>query len=312
MATDTIVTLERLRCIRESDGTGHSEPYIWPVLVSINTTNGTVLTSNVALGNARIVIDHDMRAGQTVVIPNKVNTLRVRLDQPQEFTFFLSVVLWENDETPEKALRAGFTAYTTELRAAIIANLLALREAQGDPVKEAAVRAVIEKRVNEAVEAAIKGALTTSEKLRIKLGTLNMDDVVGSDTENFGSPGAAGQVKPFTVAFSNKSGSEVYEIDGTLTVKPVLTNPCQAQVDAVRAAQAAINNINTEIKSLQEQLRHASPQEKPGLNKLIKEQRALLPGANKTLDQAKQALQQCQSQHTLQPVVADTDAELTQ
>lgn len=85
MASDAIVTLERLRCIHESDGSGHSEPYIWPVLVSINTTNGNVRIADLLLGNARIVIRNDTRAGETVAIPNSVNVLRVRLDEPQNF-----------------------------------------------------------------------------------------------------------------------------------------------------------------------------------------------------------------------------------
>lgn len=312
MATDAIVTLERLRCIKESDGTGHSEPYMWPVLVTINTMNGNVLISDLALGNARILIDNDIRAGQVIVIPTSINTLRVRLDDPQNFTLILSVVLWENDETPEKALKAGFTAYSSALREAIVANLLALRDAQGDPVKEAAVRAIIEKQVNDAVESAIRGALTTGEKIRIGLGTLNMDDVVGSDTENLGSPGAVAMTKPFTLAFRNKSGSEEYEILGNLAVKPVVVDLCQAQVNGVRSAQAAIDDIRTEISDLQEQLRHASPQQKPGINKLIREQRALLPAANTALDQAKQALQVCRSQHSLQPVAQTSDDVITQ
>jgi hypothetical protein len=40
MPTDVVVVLERLRCIREEDelGASHSEPYIWPVLLSIEST----------------------------------------------------------------------------------------------------------------------------------------------------------------------------------------------------------------------------------------------------------------------------------
>ena len=36
MATDVILTFESLHCTRESDGTGHSEPYIWPVLLWVD------------------------------------------------------------------------------------------------------------------------------------------------------------------------------------------------------------------------------------------------------------------------------------
>ncbi|QJW90599.1 hypothetical protein HNV11_15015 [Spirosoma taeanense] len=307
MATDAIVTLERLRCIRESDGSGHSEPYIWPVLIWIDTTNGQVNTADLVLGNARIVIDHDMRAGQVVLIPSSVNTLRVRFtDDPQRFTFIISVVLWENDETPEDAMRAGFKAYTSELRAAIIANLLALQAAQGNPAEEEAVKATIEKRVKDKVEAGIKGALTTGQKIRIALGTLNMDDVVGSDSENLGAISTLATTKPFTLAFRNKSGSESYEIEGNLAVKPVPVDLCQAQVDAVKAAQAAVDGVRNEIRQLQAELHDASPQQKPGIIAMIKKlQQDDLADANTALQKAKQALQACRDRPVHRPPVFD-------
>ncbi len=302
MATDVLVTLDRLRCIHESDGTGHSEPYIWPVLIWIDTATGSVHVTDVSLGNARIVIDNDMRAGQTVIIPAPVNTLRLRINDTQRITLILSVVLWENDETPEKALEAGFRAYSSELQKAVEANLLTLRAAQGDPDAEKAVRDVIEKRVKDKVESSIKDALSTSQKLRIGLGTLNMDDVVGSDSESLGAVGQTASTKAFSLAFSNKSGSESYEILGNLDIKPVPVDLCQTQVNAVRAAQRAIDDINNRIHSLQEELQTASPLAKPQLIALIQQERQELAPATVVLQKAKQALQACRDHPTNQPV----------
>ena len=83
MATDAIIVLERLQCVRESDGTGHSEPYIWPTLLWIDDTTLTtpelVGVTAPALGNARVVIKSDMRAGETGDISPSAGMLRVRL-----------------------------------------------------------------------------------------------------------------------------------------------------------------------------------------------------------------------------------------
>src|SRR5262245_28376897 len=124
MATDAILVLERLRCIRESDGTGHSEPYIWPVLLWIDdntlATPSLVGVTAPGLGNARVVIKNDMRAGQIADIPTSVGDLRVRFDDGLTIRrLILAVALWEEDETPEAAMRAGFQAFSSELRAAI-------------------------------------------------------------------------------------------------------------------------------------------------------------------------------------------------
>jgi len=303
MATDAIVTLERLRCIKESDGSGHSEPFIWPVLIWIDTSNGNVNMADLVLGNARVVIRNNMRAGETVDIPASVRTLRVRFaDNPQRFILILSVVLWENDETPEAAMRAGFKAFSSGLKEAVIANLLELRAAQGNPAAEAAVRAKIEKQVKEAVEEAIKGGLTTSQKLRVKLGTLNLDDVVGSDTESLGSVGQTASTRAFTLTFSNQSGSEQYEITGNLAGKPVPVEACQAEVNAVNGALATIENIRNQIRSLQEELRNAPGPQKAGIIAMIREQQAELPAATAVLEQARKALQVCRSRQVNEPI----------
>ena len=77
MATDAVVVLERLRCIRESDGgTGHSEPYIWPTLLWIDdatlTTPDLVGVAAPGRDSARVVVKGDMRPGETADFPTSV------------------------------------------------------------------------------------------------------------------------------------------------------------------------------------------------------------------------------------------------
>ncbi|GAB2544653.1 hypothetical protein [Spirosoma aerophilum] len=303
MATTAVITLERLHCIHESDGTGHSEPYIWPVLIWIDTRNGNVGISDLVLGNARVVIKNDMRAGETVNIPSSVSTLRVQFaDDPTKYNLILSVALWESDETPEEAMRAGFKAYSSELRQAIIDNLLALLNARGNPDEEKAVKKTIEDRVKSKVESGIKGALTTWQKAKVKLGSLNLDDIVGGATQDLGSLGQSA-TRPISLAFSNDSASEVYEIQGNITTRPVPVDLCQSKVDAVTAAQDELSGIRASIQSLQDELHHAGPQQKPGIIKAIKEEQKKLPAAIAALDQAKQALKTCRDFWANRPIL---------
>jgi hypothetical protein len=72
-ATDVIVVLERLHCVREDDARGGSEPYLWPALVWYDddtlATPGRVGVITPLSRDARVVLRSDMRAGQTADIP---------------------------------------------------------------------------------------------------------------------------------------------------------------------------------------------------------------------------------------------------
>ncbi len=294
MATDAILVLERLCCNREDDGSGHSEPYIWPVLLWIDdntlATPELVGMTSPVLGNARVVIKEDMRAGQVAAIPPSVGMLRVRLeDNLSVRRLILTVALWEEDETPEDAMRAGYKAFSNELRAAIADNLFALNQASGDEL-DALIEA-IKARVKGKVTSAIRDGLTGWQKTRVFLGTLNLDDIVNSAFVNFGDPVAT----QFTLQFLNGANNN-YEIDGSLQMRPVVVDRCQAQVDAVKAAQAAVNGVDAQIRALQEELKHASPAEKSFIIAEIKRLRAEeLVEANQALEEARKALEACRA-----------------
>ena len=209
MPTDAIVTLNELICVKESDGTGHSEPYIWPVLVWIDD-RFDVHVAAPALGSARVVIKDDMRAGETAAIPASVGVLRFRFDDGAPIRgMILGAALWEEDETPGDAVRAGFLAFNSEIRAAIADNLAGLAN---EDDREATI-ATVTARVRDRVESSIRGALTTGEKIRVAAGTLNLDDVVGSDFKNL--PDLASTRVSLTFA-GDKGGRLLFYRDTTL------------------------------------------------------------------------------------------------
>jgi len=299
MATDARIFLERLRCIRESDGTGHSEPYIWPVLIWIDddtlATPALVDVTSPALGNARVVIRENMRAGQVADIPSSVGVLRVRLDDNQSVRqLILAVALWENDETPEKAMRAGYQAFSSELGLAIgnVDTLFALNAATTPEQRQPIIDA-ISARVRNKVESAIRGGLTGSQKIRVKLGTLNLDDIISSDFRHF--PQLVSQ--SFTMSFNDPSNR--YAIEGRLQAVPVVIDRCSAQVTQVREAQAVVDGIEDEIRKLQAQLRGQTEPGEPPLPKafIIAEIKRIrkeeLPLAEAALVGARRALAFC-------------------
>jgi hypothetical protein len=71
-------------------------------------------------------------------------------------------------------------------------------------------------------------------------------------------------------------------------------DPCQSQEDAVKAAQRAIEGLESQIISLKNQLSTASPAEKAAINAEIKRIRKEdVPAAEKRLEDAKKALAHC-------------------
>jgi hypothetical protein len=252
-----------------------------------------------ALGNARVVIKDNMRAGEVADIPASVGVLRVRMDDNQNVRqLLLAVALWENDDTPEAAMRKGFQAFVSELGLAIADNLLALNAAQTPEDRQPIIDA-IKARVRSKVESAIRNGLTGTQKVRVALGLLNLDDIISSDFASFPTLPA---LQTFGLSFASDEAPRPknrYTINGSLRGVPVVVDPCAAQVAQVREAQAAVDGIENEIRSLQAQLRGQGPPGEPPLPKafIIAEIRRIraeeLPPAEAALDDARAALAAC-------------------
>jgi len=299
MATDATILLERLTCRRESDGTGHSEPYIWPVLLWVDDdtlkTPELVGVVSVTLDSERIELADGIKPGQSAGIPASVGAHRIRFrDNLNTHVMMLAVALWESDETPEAAMRAGFSAFQKELRAAVAANLLRLNGAKDNNQELKVIIGEISTRVRKAVETAIEGALTFGQKISIAFRRLNLDDIVGSDFVFISDLVA----KPIRMTFLDEDNE--YVIDGQFQVKRVAIDVCQAQVDAAKAAQTAVNDVENQIRALQAELQHAPPGEKPFINAQIKSLRENdLRAAQTELDNANRALRTCRDRFKL-------------
>ena len=300
MATDAIVILKTIRVINV-DLFPTLQPYIWPVAIWIDNNTlakpELVDVGTLAIGNARVVIKSEMGPGDTADIPASVGVLRRRSEDGLSiFRLILVVALWHENETPEDAMRAGFQAFSSELRAAVAENLFDLYAANSEQEKE--IIAAIETRVRNRVASAIRDGLTAWEKARVLLGLLHLDQPGGSAVSQLRELVPTPITLPFRLPVS--TGIEVdLEIQGELQVQPVPVELCQAQVDAVNDALATVDTIDVQIKSLQSELQHASPSEKPAIIAEIRRLRfEELPVAMATLQGARQALQACRVQTT--------------
>jgi hypothetical protein len=214
IARDIIVTLKHLHCIRESDGSGHSEPYIWPALLWIDESTLEVGVTDPGLENARIMIKDEMRAGDTADIPTSVGVLRVPIeDGSTNPRLILVVVLWEKDDTPGNAVRAGFQAFSRKLRDAVAENLLAFGLATSQAQRDSII-GIIATDVASEVRSAIENSLTDLQKPFLEVGGRSPDDVIAVDFQHFPDLLPI----PITLTFLQVDSSNHYEIEGALQV----------------------------------------------------------------------------------------------
>lgn len=315
MPIDAIVLLEQLRCITLKNTESKVEPYIWPALIKFdNTTINApdkrfVDIITLSPDDSLVKIKDSMRAGETAPIPARVGTLRTRFaDGTTLRGLILIVTLLEMDESPKDAMRAGFLAFASELRAAFKDEFPKLFQA--DSVHDEEGKKVIvdrlKKRVGDKVRSAIKDELSITEKAKIKLGFLDTDDDLGTAVAEFtGDPLLP---KPFTLAYEVATKTVFldslikFEIQGRLQLQqPAPPDPCKAQVDAVRAAQATVDGLIKEIANL-------GKNSDPPLSKVeirketerIKKEE--LAPAEEKLKKAKAALQLCRDRHKLADV----------
>jgi hypothetical protein len=333
MSIDAIVILEQLRCITLKNTETRTEPYIWPALIKVD--DHTISTSPNLLevianpiGGARVEIKDSMREGETAAIPSSVGILRARFeDNLNTRSLNLIVALLESDETPRDSIEAGYKAFTSELRVAVGERLIELRDANDVQTKK--IVEEIQKRVGDKVTTAIRNSLSTGEKIRVFIGTLDMDDPSGSDflrlskadkTPDGRSLPDRLEPRTFTLNFEAKGKTVIpgafpptvvesltkYEIRGRLEVKPVVIDKCQAQVNAVNAAKSSVKDVENEIKRLQAQLSgHHDPNDPPMTKAdIIKEINRVrtedLPVAEAALKSAQKELLACRTR------VADT------
>ena len=202
-ATKLTITLDTLSCQAEEQIFG-SNPYLWPAMVFVNKNTGEVGLVSIPETSAHKILKSAMRAGDTVAIDTNAGTMTRFFQEPiAEIALILTVALFEDNETPNDAVLAGFRAFKTTLESSIQSRVLELNSP--DPAVVEQARSEIATEVEDAVFAATKGALSTAEKIKVKLGILTPDATMGSGSTSFEEITA----RPFSLAIGDPMGGRL-------------------------------------------------------------------------------------------------------
>jgi hypothetical protein len=280
----------------QEDAAGGSEPYLWPMLLWI--TDATIGTTTPVRANhphtPRTVLGQSVKAGTTLTVPASAGTVGTQLADGDVLRRAIAVVsLLENDETPHHVVVAAYDEYVRALPAAVAAHLLELAS-DDDTVVDAATEA-IKAEVSAAVKSAGSDEMTTWEKIKVGVGSLNLDDQVGSVFEG----GTTTEGLSLTFKVTKRSGSsrvvtQEWLLTGTLEVDNRI-DLCAAQVRAVAQAKVHRDQVLDQFRDLQTQWAQASALEKPAIQLDIDEIRQVLAAAEADLDAAEAALAACRA-----------------
>jgi hypothetical protein len=244
-----------------------------------------------------------MTAGEQAPMPAVQQAFAHRFeDNLSRRTVGIVVVMLEQDDTPEAAVRAAYSAFVRELPLAVADFILTNSRAPETDEYEQIAAAVRPK-----VRAAARDALSAWEKLQVFLGNLKLDDDIGFATSFLTIDERESVPGPFTLQFEKLAkviilGQEItihnhYELAGHFELrKPPPLDPCQDIIDLVQQARTVVDSLQAQIQGLQEELKGASPSEKADILKLIRRIRAdELPPAVEELEAAQQALAACRA-----------------
>jgi hypothetical protein len=202
MSTDATINLQDLQCLRQDRGSDGSDPYIWPALVSIDSSfRVTVLTP---YNESRVIIQSGMKNGQSAAMPAIVGAQTMRL--PGDLAgnhLILVVALWEKRDTPDNVVSAGYTAFSDSLGTGIRANLLGL--GSSDPATQQAAIDAVKTTVKNGVTDAISNSLTWYQKAEIAAGIMTLDNLIDNSSTAFSSL----TPQTFAVSFGGSIGGRL-------------------------------------------------------------------------------------------------------
>lgn len=301
MARDATIVLQNLECVSQRqfdplDPASGQDPYIWPVLLWLDDVGFG--STSLFLGESRLVLQTGMRPGDTADIHYPLGTLSHRFEDISIASrLLLVVVAWVRHSTPDQAVWAGCQALSTALPAAIQKpqNLFGLLDP--DPAVQAQAIGRIKQAAADRVASAISDALSWPEKVEVGSLTLRLDAEIGADYYLVSDLTTDLTTADITLTMSDDFGNS-YAVHGGLRVTAPAIDVCQAQADQVTAKQTIVDGIDAEISSLQAQLAHAAPAEKPYIAADIARANADLAEAQTHLNDANAALKACRDHWT--------------
>jgi hypothetical protein len=299
MALQGTIHLGSLRCVAESDNYNHSEPYAWTVLLWLDDA---VMMSPELVGefappwwsSARAIIRRGIEAGQQAQMPEPQRAFTHVFETDSETkSLTIVVALWEQDDTPDDAVDAGYQVFVPELKQALIDFYFAHDNTPPDPDSDDDKQEIVDA-VEPKVREAVWSKLSGWQRARAVAGLFNFDDMIGFDSLGWTeTPNQPGQ-RTFTLHFEDDGNN--FEIDGRLDFSQIPDpGPCQDEAEAVRTARERVDGITAEIERIIVRARLAKSQDEKSA--LIAEarriQREELRPATAALEAAQYALTRC-------------------
>jgi hypothetical protein len=267
--------VRQLRAVAVDDEAGKSEPYLWPVFLWADggtlaraATGGDPVESLASLVglSARDRLGGGFQNNTVVAVPPELGAHTALLDDDPRRGMGVAVGVLEWDETPDSAARAGHAAFAAQVRQRV--NDFVRGEARLPADAEMAP-------IGDAIRAATDQAMRDAQSWWSRL-TNDQDEVIGVAYRWLDAAaldvGLAYSVEVFR-------GPNIFRVDfGVDVAPPPQPDPCAPIAAEVEQARAAIEAIETEVRSLQDQLEFAAPAEKRRLGEMIavlqREQRA--------------------------------------
>lgn len=275
-----------------------SEPFIWPYMAGIGFGPGTFETDPqfAFLSTSRDIIKSGMKAGESAQLDYPGNFVSLTFEDGQhDCSVMLVTTLLEADENYTDQMMHGFQAYIDEMRVQLGHKLLSLifetDQSEYDLLVDGIKSAAIAK-----AKQAIKDHMTTGQKVADFFGTYDRDDFIDTDFRLYRK---IDKIIPFernlTIELMGTDGESGrhYHLDGRLSVVRLEVDPCQGKVDALRAAQSALDGYYGQREALQAKLQHASPNQKADIVDAIEALDPQIANAEAAVQRARMALRRC-------------------
>lgn len=284
MKTRVALRLNSLRCIEETEK--GSEPYFWPIMITHET--GAPRLRVPTSDWAPRVLAQEMKAGQSVPVPAgmDLNFVEVFDDKAAGLVVFV-IILFEKDNLTNKGRIAAFRHVEDKAMEMVGERLAECRQSSGE--RRDLTNDLI-RRLD--LETAVRNAMSYLE-----IGTAfslpgGFDDPLGIMVWTLSGPALI----PRPIDFDLSQRSEQFVLTARLEVTITLNPICQNERAAMEQALAVVKGLQGQRASLQQQLHHATPQQKAALVAAIKRIAEVdLPPAEAALVQAEAALNACLS-----------------
>jgi hypothetical protein len=280
--------LQALKCIEESEH--GSEPYLWPIMITQET--GPLRLHVPTQQFEAMVLASEMHAGQSVPIPAgmDLNFSEVFDNKAAALAVFV-VVLFEVDNLTHHGRVAAFRHVEEKALEMVGQRLAECKQFSGE--RDELTNDLID-RLD--IEGAVKDAMSYYEIGKAYALPGGFDDALGIIVWTLSGQNLA----PRDIAFDLRQPAEKFVLTARLEVAITFPPVCQNERDAAEHALAVVKGLQTQRAVLQQQLHHATPQQKAAIVAAITRINEVdLPPAEAALAQADAALKSCLDNHNI-------------